>query len=185
VAELPTDFLDTVAEIFGEAAARTAVREDRGIHTLLRLWERAQEQERRGVFKFIRSQMDRSDDKEGLVQISWVVGNGTYRTKPSLTERPWWLEQEEDWKAYVADRLDVKRLGADVWEVQTRGGEEVAVISRDEGCYEARYMEDPQALAVVRRFQTWSEAMADVVAHRTVREREPRTTEDEDSGGAV
>jgi hypothetical protein len=185
VAELPPEFLSVVAEVFGDAAMRTAVEEDRGIRTLLQLWERAQDHERRDVFKFMRDQMEFSEDRERLVLMSWLVGNGTYRTDKSLDKRPWWLKEERDWKAYVADRLDVKSLGPNLWEILTWKGEQVATLSQDEGIYEARYIENPEEIHEVRRFQTWTAAMQDVVARQIMRESVERAENDDVSEPAV
>lgn len=158
------------------------------IAKLHRLWTAAQEDERHAVFKFMRSSLERSEDREGIVQLSWVIGNGTYRRTPDLSVRPWWLEEDEDedWKAFVADRLEVRRRGTNTWMVYLREtGEHVARITSDEtGNYEVWHAPEVSAQMVeVRWHQTWTAATRDVVARQVMRQKGARSPQG--ASGAV
>jgi hypothetical protein len=185
-----TEFIETLTEIFGEQRTEEAILEGEAIKVLQLLWNRAIEQERRHVFDFLRRQMQFSDDKEGLVQMSWVIGNGSYRTTANLSERPWWLTEDRDWKAYVSDRLEVKRTAPRQWAISCRENDEMlATITQEDGKYEVWHTpEDPAMIASLRVFTNWPDAMSDVVAVQVMKEakvRDLRASEaqdDEESG---
>lgn len=168
--DYPPAFLSLLRDLFND------VEDARPEHVakLHRIWRAAQDDERRAAFKFLRGAMERSEDREGLVQLSWVIGNGTYRGTPDLSVRPWWLTQKGDWKAFLADRLEVFRKDANMWMVHLReSGEHVARITRDgeTGEYEVWHTpEDRGQMAEVRYHQTWTAATQDVVARQAMRQ---------------
>lgn len=168
--DYPTPFLNCLRELFPDVDGAA----DRYLAKLYRVWETAQDDERRAAFKFMRGTLERSEDKEGLVQLSWVIGNGTYRKTPDLSTRPWWLQDEEDWKAYVVDRLDIRRENACSWMIHVREtNEHVARIAREEGYYEVWHASpDSAADTEIRCHQTWQQAVQDVVARQVMREKD-------------
>jgi hypothetical protein len=168
--DYPHAFVSTLREIFddvGEGHSEHVAR-------LYKIWAAAQDDERHAAFRFMRDHLDRSEDKEGLVQLSWVIGNGTYRTEPDLHARPWWLENPEDWKAFLGDRIDVQRTEPNTWMLYLRGsGEHVARITKDDetGQYEVWHTpEDPAQMAEVRWHETWTAATQDVVGRQVMRQ---------------
>lgn len=168
------DFIKALIEVFGEKRTDEAIEEGEAIKVLEKLWNRAIDYERRHVFHYIRRNLQGFDDKELLVQLSWVIGNGTYRRVGNLSVRPWWLKEDRDWKAYVSDRLVVRRMGARQWEIGSRESDEmIARISQEDGKYEVWHTPpDPAMAAEVRVFLSWPDAMSDVVARQVMREKE-------------
>lgn len=167
------DFVSAVAEVFGP---RHETFSDGLRGSLREFWRMAVETERRHTFRYLRGFVDQADDKEFLMQISWILANGTYRTRPSLSALPPWLEDEEERRARIADRLMVRRLDAHRYGVTVRGTDEhVATMTFDEGQWEVWHAPEDRAQATdIRRFPSWNDALADVAARRAVLERAPR-----------
>jgi len=129
--ELDPDFVEALANLFGEYAAEEA--SDASIQKIHEVWRTAVLTERKRIFEFMRAdpQMSRCDDKEWLVQASYVIGNGTYRTKPNLSAPLSWLDVEE---VVVIDddirsQLMVERISVGHWEVRLQSPTDPELIA--------------------------------------------------------
>jgi hypothetical protein len=167
--DFPDAFLATLRDMFG------GVDENKIEHVrrLYAIWTAAQDDECRAAFRFVSKQVEGSNDKAERMRISWLLGNGTYWTRiPDVRARPWWLSEPEDWKAHVADRLKVRRVGVDRWHVYDRDdGEHVARVTKEGGAYEVWHLsDDPKEVVEVRFHHMWTAAMQDVVARQVVRQ---------------
>lgn len=176
------DFVVALKEIFGlERAGRALDDEDATpVETLHELWKRALDHERRHAFQFMRKYQTQyaKEVDPNLSFLAWVVANGTYRGALDPAKRPWWLESDDNWKNFVADRLRIEQVSADLWHILVQETDEMAgLLVRDEGHYEVRYYRDysdHRSLEGVRRFADYKSAMADIVAHQVMRENSAR-----------
>lgn len=167
--DFPAAFVETLRDMFGDVD-ETKIDH---VRRLYKLWSAAQNDERLAAYRFVTKQVEGSNDKAELMRISWLLGNGTYRTgTPDVRARPWWLSEAEDWKAHVADRLQIRREGTSMWIVCDRlDDEQLARVTKDEGVYEVWHVPtDPAEMAEVRFHQTWVAAMQDVVARTVARQ---------------
>lgn len=189
--KLDPDFVVVLMEIFGEDRTQAAIEAEdpEPLEALYAVWNRALDYERQHTFRFLRKFQTKFavEIDPNLQFLSWVIANGSYRGSLDVHKRPWWLEDEGDWKAYVADRLHVRQLNAHAWQVVVQGTEELAgTIVLDEGCYEVRYSHAVESGAPVehtfRRFSDYKSAMADIVAHQIMLENVAPTPHSENGG---
>lgn len=179
----PLEFVEALTMVFGEERTERALSgEQPVVQMLFHLWDHAVRMERKNVFEYMRSEdmMSVCEDKEMFTKVSWVIGNGSYVTTPNLSERPWWMEEAEDWKSFVADRLRVWKTGPGEHRVVLMGSQqEVAHVSHgDDGRYHVMHYDDEGKVVTTRIFADWPRAMADVAANVTVREKRKGQNDD-------
>jgi hypothetical protein len=171
--EADPDFVEALANLFGEYAAEEANSES--IQKIHEVWKTALLNERKRIFEFMRAdpQMSRCDDKEWVVQISYVIGNGTYRTKPSLNAPLSWLPVEEVILVDndIRSQLMVTRMYVGHWEVRLQSPADPELVANiyieeDENERETHRVElQPRnGHGAIRIYQTWEQCIHAIVA---------------------
>lgn len=173
--DLDPDFVEALANLFGEYAAEEA--NDASIQKVHAVWKAALLNERKRIFEFMRAdpQMSRCDDKEWLVQASYVIGNGTYRTSPSLRQPLSWLDVEEVvlLDDDIRSQLMVELMYVGHWEVRLQSPTDPKLIANiyieeDDKEREVHRVEfqprHGEAHQETRIYQTWEHCIHATVA---------------------
>jgi len=172
--ELDPDFIEALAALFGEYAEDAFG--EKNVAKLREVWDRAVLTERKQVFEWMRAdpQMSRCEDKEWLVQASWVIGNGTYRGKADLGVPLSWQEVDEvvTIDDDIRSQLKVIRVSIGKWEIfagPPSDPETVAVVYAEENeegavTHRVELLNALRSQTQVRTYQTWEQCIHAVIA---------------------
>jgi hypothetical protein len=164
---LDARFIRAMDDIFGEASVERFG--ENNTERLREVWDRARLEERYHVYKFMRAptQMERCPDKEWLFQTSWVIGNGTYLTKPEIDAPLSWLSVEE---AVIKDddirsRLLVSRdQHRGIWHVMIDEEPVAQIVERTMASGSIAYRVTFHGDGSVRIYQDWVRSINSIIA---------------------